>query len=142
MFDFAWATFRTVVATSKWTWPVLIIVVMCFPLLVNNLLHFVYVAMTMEEIDKFLVFLMIELVNSAMFVVKWLIFYLYHTQLLICVLEFYQSNLLLLDWLCCSSSKLWTRSYWSIFTRSFFKVALLNILIKFYAMCWMHYIWI
>jgi len=71
VFDLESASCRKLVAYSEYTWPALTIAVICLPLFVKYVLHLVYVANTMDEIGKFLVFFRTEFIASARFVVMW-----------------------------------------------------------------------
>jgi len=61
--SFTWCVFdlesefcRKLVAYLEYTWLALTIAIFCLPLFMKYMLHMVYVANTMEEIGKFLVF--------------------------------------------------------------------------------------
>ena len=88
---------RKFVAYSEYTWLALSIAVICLPLLVKYVLHLVYVANTMDEIGKFLVFFKTEFIASANLLLRDPTFFLDHMQDTIVPLEFGQPKLLLLS---------------------------------------------
>jgi len=58
VFDLESASGRKLVAYSEYTWPALTIADICLLVFVKYVLHLVYVANTMDEIGKFLVYLL------------------------------------------------------------------------------------
>jgi len=69
MFAFDCASSNAFAATSEYTCPAVIMTSTCLLLYMKNLLQRVYVAITIEEIGRFLVFFKTELIDSARLVV-------------------------------------------------------------------------
>ena len=69
MFAFDCASSNAFTATSEYTCPTAIMASTCLPLSVKNLLQWVYVAITIEEIGRFLIFFKTKLIDSTRLVV-------------------------------------------------------------------------